>query len=118
MLANEGGMNWQFNSSPIIVWTKDDIQARKPLMLSRTPELPMEATTLAHVDTVQEIAQNAYALGMGKVSKIGDTMTGPLVLSADPTNPLQAATKQYVDGKFAGAGYVLPVATGTVLGGV
>ena len=71
MLANEGGMNWQFNSSPIILWTKDDIQARKPL-----------------------------------------------VLSADPTNPLQAATKQYVDGKFAGGGYVLPVATGTVLGGV
>ena len=71
MLASEGGMNWQFNSSPIILWTKDDIQARKPL-----------------------------------------------VLSADPTNPLQAATKQYVDGKFAGGGYVLPAATTTVLGGV
>ena len=27
----------------------------------------------------------------------GDTMTGPLILHADPTNDLQAATKQYVD---------------------
>lgn len=29
--------------------------------------------------------------------KSGDTMTGPLTLSGAPTNPLHAATKQYVD---------------------
>src|SRR5262245_66634927 len=40
----------------------------------------------------------------GKVAKAGDTMTGPLVLPADPTAALQAATKQYVDGKFLGSG--------------
>ena len=33
----------------------------------------------------------------GFVLKAGDTMTGPLVLPADPTLGLQAATKQYVD---------------------
>ena len=33
------------------------------------------------------------------VQKAGDTMTGPLVLPADPTSALQAATKQYVDTK-------------------
>ena len=32
-----------------------------------------------------------------KVAKSGDTMTGALTLSADPTNALHAATKQYVD---------------------
>ena len=32
-----------------------------------------------------------------KVAKAGDTMTGFLTLSADPTNALHAATKQYVD---------------------
>jgi hypothetical protein len=32
------------------------------------------------------------------VLKAGDTMTGFLTLSADPVNPLHAATKQYVDG--------------------
>lgn len=31
------------------------------------------------------------------VLKAGDTMTGPLTLSADPVAPLYAATKQYVD---------------------
>jgi len=37
------------------------------------------------------------------VLKAGDTMTGPLVLPADPTSALQAATKQYVD-SVAGSG--------------
>lgn len=32
-----------------------------------------------------------------KVAKAGDTMTGELVLAADPTQSLAAATKQYVD---------------------
>jgi hypothetical protein len=32
-----------------------------------------------------------------KVAKSGDTMTGALTLHADPTNALEAATKQYVD---------------------
>ena len=31
------------------------------------------------------------------INVTGDTMTGPLALAADPTLPLQAATKQYVD---------------------
>jgi hypothetical protein len=43
---------------------------------------------------------NADAL---RLLKAGDTMTGPLVLPADPTTALQAATKQYVDA-HAGAG--------------
>lgn len=39
------------------------------------------------------------------VDKAGDTMTGPLTLSGDPTANLHAATKQYVDTKVAtGAG--------------
>lgn len=31
------------------------------------------------------------------VLKSGDTMTGPLILSQDPVDPLGAATKQYAD---------------------
>ena len=38
-----------------------------------------------------------------KVDKAGATMTGPLVLSGDPTAALGAATKQYVDAQ-AGSG--------------
>jgi hypothetical protein len=122
MLANEGGMRWQFNSNPIFDVTKDLVQQRKPLMLVRDAEEAMEATTLKQLDAVQVIAQDglvlADALSKQCLLLAGGTMTGPIVLAADPANPLQAATKQYVDGKFSGAGYVLPVATGTVLGGV
>lgn len=38
---------------------------------------------------------------VGALQKAGGTMTGPLVLSGDPTSPLHPATKAYVD---AGAG--------------
>jgi hypothetical protein len=38
-----------------------------------------------------------------KVAKAGDTMTGLLVLSGDPTAALDAATKQYVDNAIAAA---------------
>jgi hypothetical protein len=36
------------------------------------------------------------------VLQAGDTMTGPLILSGDPTLPLGAATKEYVDNIAAG----------------
>jgi len=44
------------------------------------------------------------------VAKNGDTMTGPLVLDADPTSASQAATKKYVDTiAAAGIHYHAPV---------
>jgi hypothetical protein len=42
------------------------------------------------------------ALGFTPVNKAGDTMTGALILSGDPTNDLGAATKQYVDATASG----------------
>lgn len=39
-----------------------------------------------------------------RVSKAGDTMTGPLVLADDPASDMQATTKRYVDDKVSGAG--------------
>jgi len=41
------------------------------------------------------------------VDVAGDTMTGPLVLPADPASSLQAATKQYADTKLSFAGGLL-----------
>lgn len=40
------------------------------------------------------------------VRKAGDTMLGDLILNEDPTVPLQAATKQYVDDSFDPAQFV------------
>lgn len=53
-----------------------------------------QAATKAYVD----------ATAIGFLSASGAVMTGPLVLAADPTAPLQAATKQYVDSVAAGGG--------------
>lgn len=50
---------------------------------------------------------SASAAIAGKVSKTGDTMTGLLILSGDPTAALGAATKQYADTKLAAAGGTL-----------
>ena len=42
------------------------------------------------------------ALGFTPLNRAGDTMTGFLTLSADPTSALHAATKQYVDNVAVG----------------
>lgn len=41
-------------------------------------------------------------VGFLPLNKSGDTMTGTLTLNSDPANPLEAATKQYVDGSAGG----------------
>jgi hypothetical protein len=46
----------------------------------------------------------------------GGIMTGPLVLDADPINPLDASTKEYVDNQLTGGGSFLPTSGGTMNG--
>jgi hypothetical protein len=67
----------------------------------------VQAVTKAYVD--QQIA----ALGSSQLSPTGGTLTGPLTLSGDPTTPLMAADKHYVDQSFAQA---VPLAGGTMTG--
>ncbi len=58
-----------------------------------SPTQSGQAVNKAYVD-----ASVAGGSGGGNfVQKGGDTMTGPLTLPANPTAPLQASTKQYVD---------------------
>ncbi|HVO79965.1 MAG TPA: hypothetical protein VMT28_04505 [Terriglobales bacterium] len=57
-----------------------------------TPASATDAVNKAYVDTmVANVGAGSY------VSKAGDTMTGPLMLSGDPTAPNHAATRHYVD---------------------
>ena len=62
--------------------------------------------TLDGADPVNpnEAVSKAYVDGRGNlgVSKTGDTMTGYLVLHADPVLPMQAATMQYVSNSVLG----------------
>lgn len=86
---------------------------------------------LEKAEAAEDAAENAAALAQeakttadnisgdlsGKVNKAGDTMTGPLVLPGDPTQPMEAATKQYVDQHGGGAsGDFLPLSGGTLTG--
>jgi hypothetical protein len=83
------------------------------LYLPGFPQLPQEAATKGYVDyavssatsgpVVITGAQVITALTYTPVNKAGDTMTGPLILNADPASALSAATKQYVD-NLVGAG--------------
>ena len=59
------------------------------------------ATKLATIRTINGVnfdgTQSITITDSTKVSKAGDTMSGFLTLSANPTSNLHAATKQYVD---------------------
>jgi len=66
----------------------------------------VQAVSKAYVD-------QAIAAMSSQLSGSGGTLTGPLYLNADPTQPMQAATKHYVDSQVATA---LPLSGGTVTG--
>jgi hypothetical protein len=82
-----------------------------PLILSGDPSSAFQAATKRYVDTVivggsVDAPNDGFAYGRQTVSwqkvvPLGGTganpMTGPLLLSGDPTAALGAATKQYVD---------------------
>lgn len=53
-----------------------------------------------------------------KVAKAGDTMTGPLILSADPVADFQAATKRYVDNAIQGLAAKDAVKAATTIPGI
>ncbi len=55
----------------------------------------------------------AALVNLGALPIAGGTMTGNLILNANPTLPLQAATKQYVDSISAGFTFKAPAYAGT-----
>ncbi len=60
--------------------------------------------TKGRVTASTPVASNdiTTVLGYTPVNKAGDTLTGALTLAEDPTLPLHAATKQYVDNAITG----------------
>ncbi len=67
----------------------------------------VQAVSKAYVDqAIQSVAR-------GNLTSTGGQLTGPLYLTGDPTQSLQAADKQYVDSTFAQA---LPLTGGAITG--
>ena len=66
------------------------------------PLQPADAVNKAYVDTaLATVGAGSY------VSKTGDAMSGPLMLSGDPTAPNHASTRHYVDIGLAGKADVI-----------
>jgi hypothetical protein len=85
-----------------------------PLQLSGDPTFANEAATKNYVDAwaFHEAPVDAFLYGRSGTNQnwaralplAGGTLTGPLLLAADPAAALGAATKQYADTKLALAG--------------
>lgn len=74
----------------------------------------MQTVSKSYVDTAIAAAVAGTPLTSSPyVLVAGDTMTGPLVLPADPTSPLQASDKNYVDTQVAGLASGLGQKVGT-----
>lgn len=72
--------------------------------INLTTAIADAALTIAKTSGLQAALDGKQAnLGFTPVNRAGDTMTGLLTLSGDPSNPLHAATKQYVDTVAANA---------------
>lgn len=105
------------------------------LVLSGDPTANLQAATKQYVDskvtttvissnnitytpagnlTANTVTAALAELDAEKVAKAGDTMTGLLVLSADPAAALGAATKQYVDNKVANVVNAAPATLDTL----
>ena len=76
----------------------------------------MASSSAANSATAAAASAVTAAAQVGtSVPLIGGTMTGLLTLSGDPTNVRGAATKQYVDARVGGTGF-LPTTGGTLTG--
>lgn len=73
---------------------------------------PLSSNPAGYLTTITN-SQVLLALGFTPVNVAGDTMLGNLILNTDPTNPLGAATKQYVDNIVSGINFHSPAHAAT-----
>jgi hypothetical protein len=76
MLASEGGMQWQFNSDPLFLWSKTSLTAQKPLMLAADPVSELGAATKQYVDTKVASGGTTYTLPTASATVLGGIKVG------------------------------------------
>lgn len=111
----------QFHTSSALPTTFDQERILYPARWSMTSpgaQFYAEQAAASAADAAASAAaaaESAADIGGGALLKSGGTMTGPLILAADPSALLGAATKQYVDARVGGSGF-LPLTGGTMTG--
>ena len=97
-------------NKPVSTATQTALDAKAPATrlvsagtgLTGGGDLSADRTIAANFGTAAgTIAQGNDSRITGALQKSGGTMTGALTLAADPANPLESATKQYVDAHAA-----------------
>jgi hypothetical protein len=81
--------------------------------LAQVRALVMPAAQAVQTVSKAYVDQAIQSLAQGSLSPVGGTLTGPLYLAGDPTLPLEAADKHYVDITFATA---MPLSGGASTG--
>ena len=96
-LTNSSDWALAFNA-PVASYTKAESDAKYPKRSNNLSDLANAeaARTNLNVYSKSEVYTNTQADNKF-LDKSGDTMTGTLVLAANPTSALHAATKQYAD---------------------
>ncbi len=92
--ASQGANTTQIASTAFVSGAVSDLINAAPAVLDTLSEL---ASAINDDQNFATTVANSIAT---KVALAGDTMTGFLTLSADPTNSLHAATKGYVDSQI------------------
>ena len=98
-LAN-GAVNLYYDNSLKLATTSTGINVTDNITVAGTVDgrdVATDGTKLDGIEAGADVTDTANVTAAGALMRTGGTMTGDLVLAADPTANLQAATKQYVD---------------------
>lgn len=79
---------------------KGDLVAKNNITVTGTVDgrdLAADGSKLDGIESGADVTDASNVEAAGALMRAGGTMTGNLVLNADPTSALQAATKEYVD---------------------
>lgn len=92
------------NGSQAVQWSDGSHLTAQDLIISDLQNLYVVQEWVDYATRSNEVSQDAIAQALAAVAtanaalqRSGGTMTGPIVLAGDPAQPLNPATKQYVD---------------------
>lgn len=118
-VADGGITNTQVSASAAIDYSKlAALSTDKALVSDGSGFVSASSVTATELGYVAGVTSSIQDQLDGKLNLSGGTMTGFLTLSADPTNALHAATKQYVDAAITnGIHWKEPVRVATTTAG-